>query len=401
MSCPERAMPGDFPDPNARLGATFLLLMKVRILLAGMSLLMASGRRPSLVVSFIVLGVGLLSWFALIGWEQIAPWLLRYPVLLGFDVYICYAPMQVGGVMGPFFLLTLVTSAVAGLLHRWPGMLLVCGAQVLLYYAALGHTGANFQTAVAMPAFYLVVGFVGTGLRRLFDDFAAVYEARRRAEIAMAAAEERNRLAREMHDSLAKTLRGIAMAARALPVWVEKSSERAGQEARRIAAATEIASREARELITDLRGGAVQQPIGVALGEIVRSAGLPACLAVEPGVELPLLARYELIAIVREALENVARHAGATAIEVRLRVVGTSAVLTVEDNGRGFHPGADPEFDALVRKGHYGLVGMRERAVRAGGTLAVASRPGSGTTLTITIPLGTAASRYPGLAEVR
>jgi signal transduction histidine kinase len=392
---------------GARLGATLRLLLKLRVLLAGLSLLWGATERLPLTAMVIVAGVGLLSGLALAGWEQIVPWLLRYPVLIGFDAFVCYAPMQVGGVLGPFFLLTVVTSAGAGLLHRRPGVLLVCGAQVLLYYAAAmaAHTTANFQTVVAMPAFYPIAGFAGMALRRLFDDYAAVDLARRRAEVTSAAAEERNRLAREMHDSLAKTLRGIAMAVTALPVWVAKSPERAGLEAARIAAAIEVASREARQLITGLRDGAVRQPLGRTIVQMARStersADITADAHVDMTIELPLLARYELSAILSEALENVVRHAHATRVKIRLAAEGPSVVLTIRDDGEGFEAEADPEFDGLVRAGHYGLIGMRERAVRAGGTLTISSRPGDGTTLTVVVPLETSADQETRLTGYR
>ncbi|MGI8330700.1 sensor histidine kinase [Actinomadura scrupuli] len=395
------------PATSARLGATFRLLLKFRIVLAGMSLVWGMSDRLTVAAVIIVIGVGLLSWLILIGWEQIAPWLMRFPVLLGFDGFVCYAPMQVGGVLGPFFLVTVVTSAGAGLLHRWSGVLLVCGSQMVLYYAAAaaGHTDINFQTAVAMPAFYPIAALMGMALRRLFDDYAALDDAHRRAEVLNAAAEERNRLAREMHDSLAKTLRGIAMAVTALPVWVEKSPERAGLESARIAAAIEIASREARELITGLRDGAIRQPLGTSIVQIARSversADIIADAHVDMTVELPLLARYELSAILGEALENVVRHAHATRVKIRLATEGSSAVLTIRDDGAGFEAEADPEFDEMVRAGHYGLIGMRERAVRVGGTLTVSSRPGEGTTLTVVVPLETSADQDTRLTGIR
>jgi signal transduction histidine kinase len=377
---------------GTRIGATFRLLMEVRILVALVSLLLVPRERRTLEAVLLVIGIGLLSGLALFGWRQIVPWLLRLPVLLGLDVFVSYAALEIGGVLGPFFLFTVITSAVAGLLHRWQGMLLVCVLQMLLYYVAVvadyAQVAPSFQTAFAMPAFYPIVGFLGTGLRRLYDQYTLLDDARHHAEIVATAAEERARLAREMHDSLAKTLRGISMSAAALPVWTKTSPVRAEREARQIASAAEIASREARQLIEDLRDDVVRQPLAVALDEVVASwagsAGLAAATTVAPDVDLPLRDRYELVAIVKEALENVHRHAGAASVEVGLVRDGGRVVLTVRDDGRGFAAAGD--IGELARDGHYGLIGMRERAARVGAALTLASEPGAGTTVTVTLP---------------
>ncbi len=100
------------------------------------------------------------------------------------------------------------------------------------------------------------------------------------------------------------------------------------------------------------------------------------------GSPLPLLvtARHETLAVLREALANVDRHAAARTVDVELAAEDGYLVLTVRDDGRGFDPEAPVP-------GHYGLVGMRERAVRAGGRLALDTAPGRGTALTLRVPL--------------
>nr|WP_272917938.1 histidine kinase [Actinomadura rayongensis] len=224
--------------------------------------------------------------------------------------------------------------------------------------------------------------------------------ARRRAEVAAAAAEERARLAREMHDSLAKTLRGIALAAAALPGWVERDPRRGIEEAARIAAATEIASREARHLLTDLREQAVQRSLPEAVAEVAgtwsRESGVPVVLDLSADGDLPSRSRYEAVAILSEALANVARHAGAHAVHVRSFVdEDDGVVLEVHDDGRGC---ALPDLPTLARAGHYGVVGLHERAARVGGAATVRSVPGAGTTVTVRLPLEEPIEQHP--AEV-
>jgi len=319
--------------------------------------------------------------------------------LTGADLFVCFAVLAVEGPVGPFFLATVIASSIAGLLFRWRGMLIVAGAQIVCYFAAFGYYTllhglsmlpmANFQTLVAQPAYYPVIGAVGVMLRRLFDEQAELAAMRREAELRTAAADERARLAREMHDSLAKTLRGIAMSAQALPAWLRKSPERAALEVQRIAASAEVASREARGLISDLRDDQVQQPLVTTIRTVVErwseETGVAAELDLDENADLPLITRYEFVAIAKEALANIERHAHASNIHVHLSSTSDRVSLTIHDDGRGFDIDfSDPEWlENLARDGHYGIVGMHERANRAGATLAVQSNGDRGTTLTI------------------
>ena len=109
--------------------------------------------------------------------------------------------------------------------------------------------------------------------------------------------------------------------------------------------------------------------------------------------ELPRLsprAEAELLRIVQEALNNVARHADATVVRVRAGVVGSNLELAVGDNGGGFEP-------ELVREGSFGLASMRERAQIIGGELTIDSRPQDGTRISVVVPLRNEA----GPVEVR
>ncbi|POM25058.1 Sensor histidine kinase LiaS [Actinomadura rubteroloni] len=379
-----------------RVGAAFSLLMQVRMLIAAITLLLIPRVRLVPQTFVLVTCVVLLSWLAANYWELLVPWLLRHPILMAADLCVSFAVLGIGGTSGPFFLSTVITGAVAGLLYRWRGVAGVSAAQIVLYYATFAFSPANepavadsFQALVGQPCFYPLAGFAGTALHRLFDDQERLAAARRRAEVAAAAAEERARLAREMHDSLAKTLRGIALSAAALPGWVERDPGRGIEEAARIAAATEIASREARHLLTDLRAQAVQRSLPQAVAEIAgawsREHGVPVVLDLAPDADLPPLARYEAVAILSEALANVARHAGAGSVRVRSFVdEDDGVVLEIADDGRGFAP---PGLPALARAGHYGVVGLHERAARVGGAAAVRSAPGAGTTVTVRLPL--------------
>jgi signal transduction histidine kinase len=99
---------------------------------------------------------------------------------------------------------------------------------------------------------------------------------------------------------------------------------------------------------------------------------------------LPDPVRLALFRIYQESMNNVIRHSGATQILVRLAIDATSVRLEVTDDGRGFP--APEDWLQLVRQGHLGLVGMRERAEAAGGTLCITSQPGQGTRLQVSLP---------------
>jgi signal transduction histidine kinase len=394
----------------ARVGAAFALLMRIRMGTALVTLLFLPRGQLTFAAVQLLLAVAALSWLAARHWELIVPRLLAHPLLVALDLCVTFVMLGIGGISGPFFLSTVVTAAVAGLLYRWPGMLVISAAQVLFYYAALGWapgpavvTADTFQSVLGQPVYYPLVGFAGVALRRLLDGQDAQERARRRAEIVAAAAEERARLAREMHDSLAKTLRGIALSAAALPVWARRDQGRAVAESERIAAAIELASREARTLISGLRDDEVTRPLAEAVREAVdrwRAARDADVLCeVDERADLPLRARYEALAILGEALANIERHAYAHSITVRLAAEPaeepTEVVLTVRDDGNGFEL---DELQALARAGHFGLVGLYERAQRVGGSAAVASRPGHGTTVTVRLPIEEPADLH--LAEV-
>ncbi|MGH3387949.1 MAG: sensor histidine kinase [Actinomadura sp.] len=383
----------------ARVGSAFVLLMRIRMLTAAITLLFLPRDQLTVTSLLLLLAMAALSWLAARHWELIVPRLLAHPLLVALDLCVSFVVLGIGGTSGPFFLSTMVSAAVAGLLYRWPGMLAVSCLQIVFYYAAFAWAPAppvvaadTFQSVLGQPIYYPLVGFAGVALRRLFDEQDAQDRARHRAEIVAAAAEERARLAREMHDSLAKTLRGIALSAAALPTWVRRDSGRAVAEGERIAAAIELASREARTLISGLRDDEVTRPLAEAVRDLVdrwrAERGIAVECQIDDRAELPLRARYEALAILSEVLANIERHAEAHTVSVRLAVEPADepadVLLTVRDDGKGFELA---EFDVLARAGHYGLVGLRERAQRAGGTVVVASRPGEGTTVTVRLPV--------------
>ncbi|MGC5284304.1 sensor histidine kinase [Actinomadura citrea] len=396
----ERPLEGELTE---QIGGAFQMLLRIRMFIAAVTLSLVPLKVEYLDVFLLVLTVALLSWLAGRCWRYVAPRLARHPLLFALDMAASFTVLGLGGTSGPYLLATVVTATLAGLLYHWRGMLTVAGLQTLCYYVTFASTTDSaqtptFQDVLGQPLCYPLAGFAGVALRRLLDANAEQAEARRSAEVKAAAAEERARLAREMHDSLAKTLRGIALAATGLRVWVERDRDRALDEADRIATACQVASREARSLLSELRRDTVPCSLSQVVAETARdwseSAGVPVDCDIAPDIDLPLRVRHEAVAILSEALTNVERHAGAGSVRVRLDRGNGELRLTVRDDGAGFHP---PELTTLARQGHYGLIGLHERARRVGGVVKILSTRGDGTTVLVRLPMDERAHR---LAEV-
>lgn len=369
------------------------VLLRVRLFMSVIAVALLAIAAPDLrwgfVVAFVFAVVS--SALAYVFWRPIMRVLQRHPILLAVDTFLSLFILTGSGRAAPFLIFTMVTSAIAGLLYRWGGLLYVTGLQVVCYViAAAAQEGAREllanQTLLVPAAYYIVVGFTGLWIRRVLDEADRAEASRHAAELAATQERERTRLARDMHDSLAKTVRGIAFAATALPSWISTDEDRATEEARRIATAAEVAAREARDLMTDLRTGRIDRPLVDALRDVTdewaERTGV-ACSVDLTDVELPVGPRHELVSVLKEALTNVERHAHASTVMVRLGAEEDGIRLQVADDGAGFDT---DESDALVAAGHYGLVGMRERARRAGGDLTVVAAPGDGCVLTVVLP---------------
>ena len=293
------------------------------------------------------------------------------------------------GPASPFFLYTLGTPLLAGLLFRTTRRRSCSAAAMLVGYYVLvvlsgngldelrAHEARDIQALVVLPALYPLAAAGGAAVRGLLDRQAVTQLALASAERRAAAGAERARVAREMHDSLGKTLYGIALAARGLSHRVEAEAPGAAAAARDLSASAQVAAEEARGLISDLRSDTLDRPLGDALERYVREwsdrNGIAAHLQAD-GVDLPHPGtRYELFCIVREALENVERHAGATQVQVLLRDMAPDVVLSVVDDGVGID--GDGDARSLQTNGHYGLIGMAERGERIGATVRDRRRP--------------------------
>jgi signal transduction histidine kinase/ligand-binding sensor domain-containing protein len=280
------------------------------------------------------------------------------------------------------------------------------GARRVINYNNVPHGSYRFTVRAQLPggpaseqsyAFEVLPQFWETAWFRVLAAAAlalmawAVYQMRLRQIRSRFAAvlEERARLAREIHDTLAQGFVGISsqLDAVALSMPSESSPARNYLDLARRMARHSLT--EARRSVMDLRSSALEgQDLAAAIqsGTKMWAAGSGVEVEVDidgPSTQLPEEMEQHLLRIAQEAVTNVLKHAGASKIAVRLHMEARKLYLRIVDDGRGF----EQENAFSSRGGHFGLIGMRERAERLGGELRLSSHPGEGTELEVTVPL--------------
>jgi two-component system, NarL family, sensor histidine kinase UhpB len=198
--------------------------------------------------------------------------------------------------------------------------------------------------------------------------------------------EEKARIAREVHDELGSTLTALKMDLAWLGMKLERSSEEIKQKRGAMSNLVDAAVAATRKIVTDLRPS-VLDDLGLAAAlrwqasEFGRHAGARVRVdAPETNVDMSREIALTLFRIFQETLTNIARHAKATEVDVKLIANNGAFVLQIHDNGVGFNEGD------LTKPTSHGIRGMRERARQFGGDVSVSSKPGGGTTLVITVP---------------
>jgi PAS domain S-box-containing protein len=197
----------------------------------------------------------------------------------------------------------------------------------------------------------------------------------------LAALEERQRLARDLHDAVSQTLWSASLVADLLPTVWEQDTVKGREQLRRLSQLTHGALAEMRLLLLELRPAALaQMKIEDLLRQLTEATisrtQIDISLEVEGQCKLTSAIQVALYRIAQEALNNATRHAMATRIDVRLHCTAEQGELMVSDNGHGFDP-------ANVPAGHLGLAIMRERAAAIGAGLEIASQPNQGTRVSI------------------
>lgn len=231
-------------------------------------------------------------------------------------------------------------------------------------------------------------GHFDDGALELFDGIAEVValtveNARSFGRLrSLAAADERSRIARDLHDRLGQWLTYINLEIERINGGLAEPHA----ELDRLQGDVQAAIAELRDALVELRTTIrSERPLSVVLPEVVgrfeERTGLRVELALPPDPEARLsgVVENELLRIAQESLTNIEKHADARTVHITWSVDDGRGVLTIEDDGRGFDPGRG------IRSTAYGLVGMRERAAAVGAILEIASRRGIGTVITVLV----------------
>lgn len=231
-----------------------------------------------------------------------------------------------------------------------------------------GAVAATVLTVIAIGSMMAAFGRVTRVNRELRET---------REELAtLAVAEERLRIARDVHDLLGHSLSVVTLKSELAARLLERDPARAAAELKEIQAVSREALAEVREAVKGYRGLALADSLTRARSALA-AAGIDCELAEPPGA-LPADIDAVLAWAVREGTTNVIRHSHARHCEIRVRADGARAALEIDDDGRA---------DGAIVRGGSGLEGLRERAEGVRGTLEAGARPEGGFRLRVTVPL--------------
>lgn len=285
------------------------------------------------------------------------------------------------------------------LLERRGSIIATIALTAAFSVALLVHDGVSAESlqnrglmAVGNVVFALVIGLFIDGLVRestrrkeLVEELQATRAELAAAEREAGAIAERERLARDIHDTLAQGFTSIVMLAQAGEAAVDQGdAATSARRLREIQAQARDGLAEARALVgamtpPALEGGGLADALGRLVDRFRAETGVEAAFTIE-GEPAPLAASSDVAALraTQESLANAARHAGATRVDVVLRYDEDGATVAIADDGAGFDPEAP-------RPG-YGLDGLVARVEAAGGLVSIESGPGAGTRVRVRVP---------------
>ena len=330
-------------------------------------------------------------------WENHA--LQRFVIILG-DIVLWFVLVNISEAYY-FVLFGLYSQIFRHLPIRFAAIAAVL-LTITIIYLEVADTGENFSLANPLILVYLIIGAAGI-LIGVWMSAIIVQSARRRELIEqleatqadLAAAErregileERQRLAREIHDTLAQGFTSIVMHLEAVEQALPDDLDTLQKHLDQARGTARSSLEEARRVVQDLRPDLLEQqslPDAIERTAVrwAEESGIPISTtitgkpaALHPDIEVTLLRATQ------EALNNIRKHAQATTVQLTLSYMDDLVILDVQDNGVGLK-GAEPS----PFSGGYGLQAMRERAELCGGSAILESDPGEGTTIVVSIPI--------------
>ncbi len=304
----------------------------------------------------------------------------------------------------------LVAASFYGLMWGTLPFGLAVVGNILLTGLILWSQAQNLGKPAAPPPSLLVIGAIVVGWsvllalwvrtimresaerKRLIEQLEAAQENLATVERQAGILQERQRLAQEIHDTLAQGFTSIVMQLEAADQALPQAEPTVRRHIRQAQDTARASLAEARRLVLALRpapleGASLPEGLERVAGRWAQETGIRADFAVT-GAPCPLHpeAQVTLLRAAQEALANVQKHAQAHQVRVTLSYMDDQVALDVHDDGHGFHP-EDPPRLPDQRTGGFGLQAMRERVAQLGGVVIVESSPGQGTTLAVQIPL--------------
>ncbi len=262
--------------------------------------------------------------------------------------------------------------------QRWIG--------ALVFHSATPRSFSEREQRLAQGVGDYVLGAVER-IRAREETEAARQRAEAFAEQAhqLAVLEERNRLARELHDSVSQALYGIVLGAQTARMFLDRDPQQSIEPLDYVLALSEAGLAEMRALIFELRPETLEkegliEALSKQVGMLQVRYGLEVRTTFCPEPHIPIRLKEAVYWIAREALHNIVKHAHASTVEIGITGSPDSFMLLIADNGVGFN--MDSEFS-----GHLGLKSMSERALKIGAALQVRSDPGAGTRIELHLPL--------------
>ena len=366
------------------------LVRLLALILALVLFFLFSGVRPFIIPDYYIISLAVVYSVLRISFPSY--WynnnsILAYSIVAGDIAVCCFLPLVSGGLHSPFILYPLTAILSFSLYFK----------QSLAYFVALSVTSSviaseviswqklnnqqyfSGQVFIALLVVYTIIAFLIAWLPYIANlNLAASIKKK-------TIVEERSRISRELHDSLAQRLGSLILKLDVLRDTVKDANKAdALNQIAKIKHDTQGTYLEVREIIDQLR---VKMPessqIMAALAEYTQdfchNTGIECKLYLADGhADLQPLAAVEILRIVQEALNNVKKHSGANEIEVKFESTTADIKVIIKDNGKGFIP-------ALV-KGQHGLTVMKERAESIGGKFDIVTNPGQGTSIEVTIP---------------
>jgi signal transduction histidine kinase len=297
-----------------------------------------------------------------------------------------------------YFFTLLVPLIITGWQYRFRHVLiysaLISAGDLVLALTTKGHDTRPIdetpRLVILRAGIYLLTGFVLTRIMKLFREQREELKEANRKQLSqslvkeqLAITRERNRLAREIHDTLAHTLSGLAVQLQAAEsLWPDSPTEAAALTTRALQT-TRAGLTETRRALKAMRTEPVEE-LGLerALKNLVNDSadrtGLKTIF--DADIKIPLLGpdrEQGLYRIAQEALENIVKHAGASTCRMGWTLEGTRLTWEISDDGKGFN------INSVDNENHFGLKGIRERTSMMNGEITIESSPGRGTRLVL------------------